>query len=193
MALAFTGILAAATGAYPMVIQLSFDTLMKGDVSWLPRVLAAIIFITAVRSVFLYLQTVATQRIVLRLTADMRRVSPSATSSPRTTLASPGYARPVDVQAHERRKLHPAGGSRLPQHRGARPPDRDRARRLDVLSRLVDLAHRARRLPIRCGTDRKHLAPCQAHVDADAARARRHDLASGGAPRSDTPYQDVPA
>jgi subfamily B ATP-binding cassette protein MsbA len=75
VALAFTGILAAATGAYPMVIQLSFDTLMKGDVSWLPWVLAAIIFITAVRSVFLYLQTVATQRIVLRLTADMQSVA----------------------------------------------------------------------------------------------------------------------
>jgi subfamily B ATP-binding cassette protein MsbA len=75
VALAFTGVLAAATGAYPMVIQLSFDTLMKGDVSWLPWVLTAIIFITAVRSIFLYLQTVATQRIVLRLTADMQSVA----------------------------------------------------------------------------------------------------------------------
>ncbi len=75
VALFFTGILAAATGAYPMVIKFSFDTLMKGDVSWLPWVLTAIIFITAVRAVFLYLQTVATQRIVLRLTADMQSVA----------------------------------------------------------------------------------------------------------------------
>jgi subfamily B ATP-binding cassette protein MsbA len=75
VALFFTGILAAATGAYPMVIKFSFDTLMKGDVSWLPWVLTAIIFITAVRAIFLYLQTVATQRIVLRLTADMQSVA----------------------------------------------------------------------------------------------------------------------
>jgi subfamily B ATP-binding cassette protein MsbA len=68
----YTGALAAATGAYPMVIKLSFDTLMKGDTSWLPWVLGAIVTITALRSIFLYLQTVETNRIVLRLTADMQ-------------------------------------------------------------------------------------------------------------------------
>ncbi len=69
----FTACLAAATGAYPLVIKLSFDQLMKGDVSYIPWVLAAIIVITAARSLFLYLQTVATQRIILRLTADLQR------------------------------------------------------------------------------------------------------------------------
>jgi subfamily B ATP-binding cassette protein MsbA len=73
MALLLTGALAAATGAYPMVIKHSFDTLMKGDVSALPWVLAAVVLITALRSLFMYLQTVATQRIVLRMTADMQR------------------------------------------------------------------------------------------------------------------------
>lgn len=68
-----TGALAAATGAYPLVIKFSFDTLMKGDASWLPWVIAAIIGITAARSIFLYLQTVATQRIVLRTTTDIQR------------------------------------------------------------------------------------------------------------------------
>ena len=68
----FTACLAGATGAYPLVIKLSFDQLMKGDVSYIPWVLAAIIVITAARSLFLYLQTVATQRIILRLTADMQ-------------------------------------------------------------------------------------------------------------------------
>ena len=54
-----TGALAAATGGYPLVIKFAFDTLMKGDSAWLPWVLAAIIAITAARSIFLYLQTVA--------------------------------------------------------------------------------------------------------------------------------------
>jgi subfamily B ATP-binding cassette protein MsbA len=75
VAVLLTGGLAAATGAYPMVIKLSFDTLMQGDVSWLPYVLAAILGITATRSVVLYLQTVATQRIAMRLTADMQSVA----------------------------------------------------------------------------------------------------------------------
>ncbi len=74
-ALLLTGGLAAATGAYPMVIKFSFDNLLDGDVSWLPWVLAAIIAITLARSVLLYLQTVSTQRIVLRLTADMQSVT----------------------------------------------------------------------------------------------------------------------
>jgi subfamily B ATP-binding cassette protein MsbA len=71
-ALLLTGALALCTGAYPMVIKFSFDNLLDGDVSWLPWVLAAILSITLARSVFLYLQTVTTQRIVLRLTADMQ-------------------------------------------------------------------------------------------------------------------------
>jgi ATP-binding cassette, subfamily B, bacterial MsbA len=72
VATVLTGALAAATGAYPMVIKLSFDILMEGDVGWLPYVLAAILGITATRSLFLYLQTVMTQRIVLRQTADIQ-------------------------------------------------------------------------------------------------------------------------
>lgn len=71
-ALALTAALALATGAYPMVIKFSFDNLLAGDVAWLPWVLVAIIFITLARSVLLYFQTVATQRIGLRLTTDMQ-------------------------------------------------------------------------------------------------------------------------
>src|SRR5262245_20526618 len=56
-ALLLTAGLAAATGAYPMVIKFSFDNLLKGDVAWLPWVLVAIIVITAARSVFLYMQS----------------------------------------------------------------------------------------------------------------------------------------
>jgi subfamily B ATP-binding cassette protein MsbA len=72
IALLLTAGLAAATGAYPMVIKFSFDNLLQGDVGWLPWVLVGIVFITLARSVLLYLQTVATQQIVLRLTADMQ-------------------------------------------------------------------------------------------------------------------------
>jgi ATP-binding cassette, subfamily B, bacterial MsbA len=72
VALVLTAGLALATGAYPMVIKFSFDSLLKGDVTWLPWVLVGIIGITGARSVFLYLQTVKTQRIVLRLQTDMQ-------------------------------------------------------------------------------------------------------------------------
>jgi ATP-binding cassette, subfamily B, bacterial MsbA len=67
------GALAAATGAYPLVIKFSFDTLLNGNVAYLPYVLAAIVGITIARSVFLYLTTVATQRIVLRMSADIQK------------------------------------------------------------------------------------------------------------------------
>ncbi|MGE0024610.1 MAG: ABC transporter transmembrane domain-containing protein, partial [Hyphomicrobium sp.] len=75
VALLLTGALALATGAYPMVIKFSFDNLLAGDVSWLPWVLVTIVVITLARSVLLYLQTVATQRIGLRLAADMQAVT----------------------------------------------------------------------------------------------------------------------
>ncbi len=74
--LLLTACLAAATGGYPTVIKLSFDTLMKGaegDRGLLPLVLAAIIGITAFRSLFLYLQSVASNRLVLRMTTDLQQ------------------------------------------------------------------------------------------------------------------------
>ena len=75
VALGLTGALALTTGAYPMVIKFSFDNLLSGDVSWLPWVLVAIVTVTLARSILLYMQTVASQRIVLRLTADMQRTT----------------------------------------------------------------------------------------------------------------------
>lgn len=73
VALTYTGLLAAATGTYPMIIKFSFDTLMKGDTSVLPYVLGAIIGMTALRSLFLYLQTVMTNRIMWRLKTDIQK------------------------------------------------------------------------------------------------------------------------
>jgi subfamily B ATP-binding cassette protein MsbA len=75
-ALFLTALLAAATGAYPMIIKVSFDALMKNsETSALPYVLGAIVVVTLMRSVFLYLQTVETNRIVMRITTDMQKVA----------------------------------------------------------------------------------------------------------------------
>jgi ATP-binding cassette, subfamily B, bacterial MsbA len=74
-ALILTAILAAATGAYPMIIKLSFDSLMKSQTLALPYVLGAVVAVTMLRSIFLYLQTVETSRIIMRLTTDMQKVS----------------------------------------------------------------------------------------------------------------------
>ncbi len=73
--LVLTTCLAAATGGYPTVIKLSFDTLMAGDKSILATVIAAIIGITLARSVFLYLQAIATNHFVLRITTDMQKAA----------------------------------------------------------------------------------------------------------------------
>ena len=73
-AMVLTAMLAAVTGAYPMIIKASFDMLMKDQTGMLPYVLAAIVGATMVRSLLLYWQTVETNRIVMRLTTDMQRL-----------------------------------------------------------------------------------------------------------------------
>jgi len=73
-ALMLTGLLAAATGAYPMIIKTSFDALMEKQSAVLPMVLGAIIGVTMLRSLFLYLQTIETNRIVMRMTTDMQKL-----------------------------------------------------------------------------------------------------------------------
>lgn len=70
-----TACLAAATGAYPTVIKMSFDALMSESKTALPLVLATIIGITAVRSALLYLQAIATNNFVLRITVDMQKLA----------------------------------------------------------------------------------------------------------------------
>jgi subfamily B ATP-binding cassette protein MsbA len=75
VALVLTALLAATTGAYPMIIKTSFDALMKQQNMVLPYVLGAIVAVTMARSVFLYLQTVETNRIVMRLTTDMQKLA----------------------------------------------------------------------------------------------------------------------
>jgi subfamily B ATP-binding cassette protein MsbA len=73
VSLVLTAVLAAATGAYPVIIKASFDTLLKPENrEMLPLILGAIVGTTAIRSIFLYLQNVQTNRIVLRMTTDIQ-------------------------------------------------------------------------------------------------------------------------
>jgi subfamily B ATP-binding cassette protein MsbA len=73
LALALTWVLAGATGAYPVIIKLSFDSLLRAEPGTLWLVIGAIVAVTLTRSIFLYLQTVATNRFVLRITTDIQR------------------------------------------------------------------------------------------------------------------------
>ena len=74
LAMILTALLAAVTGAYPMIIKASFDMLMKDQQGMLIYVLAAIVGATMLRSILLYAQTVESNRIVMRMTTDMQRV-----------------------------------------------------------------------------------------------------------------------
>ncbi|KWT69332.1 hypothetical protein APY04_1415 [Hyphomicrobium sulfonivorans] len=74
VAFVLTALLAAITGAYPMIIKASFDMLMAEETGSLGIVLGAIIGATMLRSMLLYLQTVQTNRVVMRMTTDMQRV-----------------------------------------------------------------------------------------------------------------------
>ena len=76
--IALTACLAMATGRYPTAIKNSFDALMstsKADPAILKWVLIGIIGITSIRSLFLYLQAVATNRFVLRLATDIQQTA----------------------------------------------------------------------------------------------------------------------
>lgn len=68
-----TACLAGASAGYPTVIKLSFDSLMNQTGVALGWVIGAIIGITAIRSFFLYYQTVASQRLVMGITTDMQK------------------------------------------------------------------------------------------------------------------------
>ncbi len=73
LALALMAVVAGTTGAYPLIISQSFDMLSAGDLSVLPLILVVIICATALRAIFLYLQTVVTNRIVMRMCVDIQR------------------------------------------------------------------------------------------------------------------------
>jgi len=65
--------LAVVTGAYPRLIKYAFDVLPKGELGVMYRIAGLIILATSARAILLYLSTVATNRIVMRITVDMQR------------------------------------------------------------------------------------------------------------------------
>jgi ATP-binding cassette, subfamily B, bacterial MsbA len=75
LALVLTSGLAATTGGYPLIIKNSFDTLLKGDGSMLPLVVGAIIIVTLLRSIVIYLHTIVSARIVTRMTTDIQKAA----------------------------------------------------------------------------------------------------------------------
>jgi len=75
VALLFTAGLAATTGGYPLIIKHSFDSLMRADSQILPWVLAAIVVVTTLRSIFLYLHQVTGARIVTRMVTDIQKAA----------------------------------------------------------------------------------------------------------------------
>jgi subfamily B ATP-binding cassette protein MsbA len=73
--LILTGLLAAVTGLYPMVIKYAFDSLAKGTMASLPVVLGAIVAVTAARAILLYVHAIAANRVVLRMTTDIQKAA----------------------------------------------------------------------------------------------------------------------
>lgn len=77
LALVLTALLAAATGAYPMIIKLSFDTLMgeTTPTNTVFFVLAAVVGVTMTRAILLYFQTVVSIGIVQRLATELQKTA----------------------------------------------------------------------------------------------------------------------
>ena len=65
--------LAAVTGFYPRLIKYAFDVLPKGEVNQLYGIAALIIVATSTRAILMYLTTVQTNRIVMRVTVEMQK------------------------------------------------------------------------------------------------------------------------
>ncbi len=73
-ALILTTGLAAVTGGYPLIIKHSFDTIMSGKEDAIFLVLGAVVLVTLSRSILLYLQVVASNRIVWRIGTNMQKL-----------------------------------------------------------------------------------------------------------------------
>lgn len=65
--------LAVVTGCYPRLIKYAFDVLPKGELHLMYGIAGLIVLATSARALLLYLSTVATNRIVMRITVDMQR------------------------------------------------------------------------------------------------------------------------
>ena len=73
LAFLITAALAATTGGYPLIIKHAFDSLSKPGSAALGWVVAAIIGVTTIRSILLYLHQVMTTGLVFRLVTDIQK------------------------------------------------------------------------------------------------------------------------
>ncbi len=67
--------LAAVTGFYPRLIKYAFDVLPEGKFEKMHLIAGLIVLATCTRAVLLYLTTVTSSRIVLRITVDMQKAA----------------------------------------------------------------------------------------------------------------------
>ncbi|HZV21269.1 MAG TPA: ABC transporter ATP-binding protein [Hyphomicrobiales bacterium] len=75
LALAFVliSLLAATTGAYPLIIKYSFDMLSSGNTGFLGVIMAGIVVVTSTRGAIDYLQSYFTNRISIDLGLDLQK------------------------------------------------------------------------------------------------------------------------
>ena len=75
VSLVLSALFAAVTPLYPWILRTLFDSLEKGSAAHLPGLIAAIIGAPLLRSIVLYLQTVASNGLVTRITTDIQQRS----------------------------------------------------------------------------------------------------------------------
>ena len=75
VAFVLMSIVAATTGAYPLIIKQSYDMLTRGEPGILHLVIGAIVGTTALRAVFMYMTSVQTNRVVMRTTTDIQKAA----------------------------------------------------------------------------------------------------------------------
>jgi subfamily B ATP-binding cassette protein MsbA len=73
LALFLLSLLAAASGAYPLIIKYSFESLSGGDTTFLWLIMAVIVIVTSLKGGIDYLQAIVTSRISINLGLDMQK------------------------------------------------------------------------------------------------------------------------
>jgi subfamily B ATP-binding cassette protein MsbA len=73
LALILISLLAAITGAYPVIIKYSYDMLASGNMSVLWAIMAALVAVTSLKGLLDYLQSILTNRISIKLGLDMQK------------------------------------------------------------------------------------------------------------------------
>ena len=68
-----TAVIAASSGAYPLIIKYAFNALGPGKLDLLWVIVAAIVSVTFIRSLFSYLQTIISSRTVYSMTVGMQK------------------------------------------------------------------------------------------------------------------------